>query len=101
MTFCLNQVISPRQGEAELSALMVHFQAENKLAAAPGRLSINHMYEEWCLRFAGYATELVTDSLGPTETQVAAFLLSLCSWCGLASQVVKASVSAEPGQKYP
>ena len=54
------------------------------------------MYEEWWLHFAGWATKQGIDSLGPTATQVAAFLLSLCTDYGLASQVVKASVSAEP-----
>ena len=94
---------------------MQHFQAERfseevcRAAAAPGRLSINHMYEEWWLHFAGWATKQGIDSLCPTATQVAAFLLSLCRDNCLAPQVVKASVSAEPhqqggdgaGQNYP
>ena len=60
----------------------------SRLAAAPRRLSINHMYEEWWLHFAGWATKQGIDSLGPTTTQVAAFLLSLCRDYGLAPQVV-------------
>ena len=47
----------------------------SRLAAAPRRLSINHMYEEWWLHFVGWATKQGIDSLGPTATQVAAFLL--------------------------
>ena len=57
------------------------------------------MYEEWWLYFASLATKQGIDSLGPTATQVAAFLLSLCRDYGLAPQVVKASVSAEPHQQ--
>ena len=67
------------------------------------------MYEEWCLHFAAWAIKQGIYSLGPTATHVAAFLLSLCRDYGLAPQVVKLSVSAEPhkqggdgaGQKYP
>ena len=67
------------------------------------------MYKKWCLHFAAWATKQGIDSLGPTATQVAAFLLSLCRDYGLAPQVFKVSVSAEPhqqggdgaGQKYP
>ena len=57
------------------------------------------MYEKWSLHFAGWATKQGIDSLGPTATQVAAFLLSLSRDYGPASQVVKASVSAEPHQQ--
>ena len=57
------------------------------------------MYEEWWLHFAGWTTGQGIDSLGPTATQVAAFLLSLCRDYGLAPQVVKASVSADPHQQ--
>ena len=67
------------------------------------------MYDKWWLHFAGWVTEEGIDSLSPTTTQVAAFLLSLCRDYGLAPQVVKARVSVEPhqqggdgaGQNYP
>ena len=57
------------------------------------------MYEEWWLHFAGWATEQGIDSLSTTAAQVATFLLSLCGDYGLAPQVVKTDVSAEPARR--
>ena len=50
-------------------ALLQHFQAErfsekvSRPAAAPRRLSINHMNEEWWLHFAGWTTAVETMAL--------------------------------------
>ena len=52
------------------------------------------MNEEWWLHFAGLATKQAIDSLGPTDSHVTAFFLSLCTDYGLVPQALKDGVSA-------
>ena len=61
------------------------------------------------LNFAGLATKQGIDSLGPTDSHVTVFFLSLCRDYGFIPQALKDGVSAEPhqqvgdgaGQNYP